>query len=38
MARKKVYAPRDRRIFKKTSRVKSTNIPGHNLPRGGQCL
>jgi len=38
MARKRVNPRRDRRVFRKTAGVKSTNIPGHNLPRGGQCL
>lgn len=38
MARKKMYAPRDRRVFRKTSGVKKANMPGHIQPRGGQCL
>ena len=38
MARYKTNRRRDQRIFRKTAKVKSTNIPGHNLPRGGQCL
>lgn len=38
MARKRVSPRRDKRIFRKTARVKSANIPGHNMPRGGQCL
>lgn len=38
MARKRVNPRRDKRIFRKTARVKGANIPGHNMPRGGQCL
>lgn len=38
MARYKVSRRRDQRIFRKTSKTKGANIPGHNLPRGGQCL
>lgn len=36
--RKHVNPYRDRRIFKKTARVKSKNIPGHAQARGGDCL
>ena len=38
MARRRVNPRRDKRIFRKTARVKATNIPGHSMPRGGQCL
>lgn len=39
MARRKVYGRRDKRIFSRTAnRTKAANVPGHTMPRGGQCL